>query len=78
MSEPFDHLLEQYARLVISVGVGVRPGQEVHIRALPEQADAARALSEEAYRVGASRVTVEYVDPHLQRSAVLHAPEEML
>ncbi|MGN6302961.1 MAG: aminopeptidase, partial [Angustibacter sp.] len=46
--------------------------------ALPEQADAARALSEEAYRVGASRVTVEYVDPHLQRSAVLHAPEEML
>jgi aminopeptidase len=78
VSEPFDHLLEQYARLVIAVGVGVRPGQEVHIRAVPEQADAARALSEEAYRVGASRVTVEYVDPHLQRSAVLHAPEEML
>lgn len=78
MSEPFDHLLEQYARLVIAVGVGLRPGQELVVMALPEQADAARALSEEAYRVGASRVTIEYADPHLQRSAVLHAPEEML
>jgi aminopeptidase len=77
-SEPFDHLLEQYARLVIAVGVGLRPGQELVVTALPEQADVARALSEEAYRVGASRVTVNYLDPHLQRSAVLHAPEEML
>src|SRR6476659_3160066 len=78
MSEPFDHLLEKYARLVIRVGVNVQPGQEVVISALPEQADAARALAEEAYRVGASRVTIDYGDPYLKRAAVLHAPEEML
>ena len=29
MSEPFDHLLEKYARLVIRVGVNVQPGQRV-------------------------------------------------
>ena len=78
MSEPFDVLLEKYARLVIRVGVNVQPGQEVVIQALPEQADAARALVEEAYRVGASRVSIDYRDPHLQRAAVLHAPEEEL
>jgi aminopeptidase len=78
MSEPFDHLLEKYARLVIRVGVNVQPGQEVVIRCLPEQADAARALAEEAYWVGASRVSIDYADPHLQRSAVAHGPEDQL
>ena len=34
MSEPFDHLLEQYARLVIAVGVGLRPGQELVVIAV--------------------------------------------
>ena len=39
MTEPYDHLLERYARLVIRVGVNVQPGQEVVINGLPEQAD---------------------------------------
>ena len=78
MTEPFDHLLENYARLVVRVGVNVQPGQEVVINALPEQADAARAIAGEAYRVGASRVSIQYDDPYLQRAAVEHAPEELL
>lgn len=78
MTEPFDHLLEKYARLVVRVGVNVQPGQEVVINALPEQADAARAIAGEAYRVGASRVSIQYDDPYLQRAAVEHAPEELL
>jgi aminopeptidase len=78
MTEPFDHLLEKYARLVVRVGVNVQPGQEVVINALPEQAEAARAIAAEAYRVGASRVSIQYDDPYLQRAAVEHAPEELL
>lgn len=78
MTEPFDHLLEKYARLVVRVGVNVQPGQQVVISAVPEQADAARALAAEAYRVGASRVSIQYDDPFLQRAAVEHAPEEIL
>ena len=78
MTEPFAHLLEKYARLVVRVGVNVQPGQEVVINAVPEQADAARAIADEAYRVGASRVSIQYDDPFLQRAAVQHAPEELL
>jgi aminopeptidase len=78
MAEPFDVLLEKYARLVVRLGANVQPGQEVVVNALPEQADSARALADEAYRVGASRVTIKYRDPHLQRAAVEHAPEEEL
>ncbi|EWT03307.1 aminopeptidase [Intrasporangium oryzae NRRL B-24470] len=78
MTEPFDHLLEAYARLVIRIGVNVQPGQRVEIRGEPEQADTARALALEAYRVGASKVTITYVDRHLQRAEVEHAPDEWL
>ena len=78
MTEPYDHLLEKYARLVVRVGVNVQPGQEVVINAVPEQADTARAIAAEAYRVGASRVSIQYDDPYLQRAAVEHAPEEQL
>jgi aminopeptidase len=78
MAESFDHLLEKYARLVVRVGVNVQPGQEVVVNCLPEQADAARAIAAEAYRVGASRVSIDYSDPHLQRAAVEHAPDDQL
>ncbi|RYC12869.1 aminopeptidase [Nocardioides zhouii] len=78
MTEPYDLLLEKYAALVVRVGVNVQPGQEVVINALPEQADAARAVAAEAYRVGASRVSITYDDPFLQRAAVEHAPDDLL
>jgi aminopeptidase len=78
MTEPYDLLLEKYAALVVRVGVNVQPGQEVVINALPEQADAARAVASEAYRVGASRVSITYDDPFVQRAAVEHAPEDLL
>jgi len=78
MTEPFDRLLDAYARLVLRIGVNLQPGQEVVINCLPEQAEAARVLAEEAYRIGAKRVDIVYGDPHLQRSQVEHAPQEML
>ncbi len=49
------------------MGVNVQPGQEVVINAVPEQADAARAIAEEAYRVGASRVSIQYDDPYYEK-----------
>lgn len=77
-TEPFDQLLQRYARLVIRVGVNLQPGQRVVVEALPEQADVARVLVDEAYRSGASHVSLVYRDPHLQRAAVEHAPEDQL
>jgi aminopeptidase len=78
MSEPYERLLESYAKLVVRVGVNVQLGQRVVIRALPEQVEVARALAAESYRVGAAHVTIEYRDPHLQRLQVEHAPDDQL
>jgi aminopeptidase len=78
MIEPFDRELKLYAELVIRLGVNVQPGQRVTIRCYPEQAATARALADEAYRVGASKVTLDYVDQHLRRSEVQYAREEDL
>jgi len=78
MSEPYDHLLEAYARLVVRVGVNVQLGQRVVVRGMVEHAEVARAVAAEAYRVGASHVSIEYVDQHLQRAHVDMAPEDSL
>ena len=78
MSEPYDHLIEAYARLVVRVGVNVQPGQRVVITGMVEHAPVARALAAEAYRVGASKVTIEYGDQHLARAAAELQPEDML
>jgi aminopeptidase len=78
MTEPYDRLLAAYAKLVIRIGVNVQVGQRVVIHGVPEQAAVARALAEEAYRVGASHVSIEYDDPFLQRQQVLYAPDDQL
>ena len=78
MTEPYDHFLDAYARLVVRVGVNVQPGQRVVITGAVEHAPVARALAAEAYRVGASLVTVEYDDQHVKRAAAELAPEESL
>jgi len=78
MSEPYDHLLEAYARLVVRVGINVQMGQRVVVRGMVEHAEVARAVAAEAYRVGASHVSIEYLDQHLQRAHVDMAPEDSL
>ncbi|MGN6244696.1 MAG: aminopeptidase, partial [Motilibacteraceae bacterium] len=78
MAETFDRWLEPYARLICRVGVNIRPGQPVVIRAYVEQAAVARAVAAEAYRVGASRVDVHYMDQHVRRAELESAPFESL
>ena len=78
MTEPYDHFLEAYARLVVRVGVNVQPGQRVVITGQVEHAPVARAIAAEAYRAGASHVTIDYADLVLKRSAAELAPEEAL
>ena len=48
------------------------------IRCLIEHVELARAVTEQAYRAGASRVVVEYLDNHVRRSMVVHAAAETL
>ena len=54
--------IEDYARLVVRVGVAVREGQDVLVSGLIEQAPFLRAIAEDAYRAGARHVDVDYGD----------------
>ena len=70
--------IDSYAALVVHVGANVQPGQEVLVSADVAHAPIARAVAEQAYAAGASRVLVEYHDPYVRRSALRHAPEAAL
>jgi aminopeptidase len=70
--------IDSYAALVVHVGANVQPGQEVLLQADVAHREIARAVAEQAYAAGASRVRVEYFDPYVRRSALRHAPEAAL
>lgn len=55
-------LLREYAKLIVRKGANVQEGQTVVIKAPVEVYDFARLVVEEAYKVGAKRVFVEYND----------------
>jgi aminopeptidase len=73
-----DDRLVRYAELVVRVGLNVQPGQVVRVGADISHAPVARAVVEQAYLAGASRVTVDYADNLVRRSALQHAPMETL
>ena len=60
-------LLRRYARLIAVTGGGLRPGQDVVIRAGLDQPDFTLMLAEECYAAGAARVEVEWEYPPLQK-----------
>lgn len=52
--------IRQYAKLIAVKGVNVQKGQEVIINASVENPEFVRILTEECYKAGASKVTVEW------------------
>src|SRR3954452_12945836 len=70
--------IDRYAEFVVKVGVNVQPGQDVEVQGLVEHAPIVRAMAEQAYRAGARRVDVSYVDRHARHSAIEHAPADAL
>ncbi len=53
-------VLTKYARLIAEVGANVQKGQEVIIRAEVENCDFAVLVAAECYKLGASKVTVDW------------------
>ncbi|MBV9593351.1 MAG: aminopeptidase [Actinobacteria bacterium] len=78
MTAPPDDLLRSYAELVVRVGANLQVGQDLYLRAQYDHAPVARAIAEAAYSAGARRVVLEYDDPLVRRSMLLHAPFETL
>jgi aminopeptidase len=70
-----DSLIDDYARLLIAVGVNLRDGQLLGIDALVEHAPLVRALVRAAYEAGASYVDVLYADDHVKRALIAGAPD---
>jgi aminopeptidase len=70
--------LDRYARLAVDVGLNLQRGQRVIVACLLEHAPFARAASARAYAAGARFVDVLYVDQHVRRSHLEHAPDDAL
>ncbi len=68
--------LDEYARLVLRVGVNIEPKQDVTVFAYIEHAPLVRAIARVAYGEGAWRVDTNYVDVHVRRARAALAPED--
>ena len=68
-------ILKSYARLIAKVGANVQKGQEVFITAGLDQPEFVAMVADECYRLGASRVVVDWDYQPLQK---LHARHQSL
>jgi len=77
-SAPSTHAvrLERLAEVAVKVGLGLRPGQELVITAPLETVPLVRAITEQAYKAGASLVTAFYSDDAATLARFAYAPEE--
>ena len=70
--------LRSYARLIARVGANVQKGQDVLLYAELDQPEFVRILTEECYRAGARRVSVQWSYQPLTRVNVTHCTEKVL
>ena len=70
--------LEQYANLLIRLGVNLQPGQSLAIRTEPIHRDFALLVAEAAYDAGAKYVAIEYSDMRLQSVRIRKSEEQAL
>ncbi len=74
----FDQMLGRYADVVVRIGLHLRKGQRLLIRAILEDAPLVRKVVESAYKAGAVFVDVAYTDERLTRIRLEHAAAESL
>jgi len=74
----FDQMLGKYADVVVKIGLNLRKGQRLLIRAILEDAPLVRKVVESAYKAGAVFVDVAYTDERLTRIRLEHADPESL
>lgn len=75
-SEPYGSKLTAYARLLLDVGVNLRPGQKLLLRGSVDVKELVRSVAEQAYERGCPYVDVVWLDDHVQRSRFLKGPNE--
>jgi aminopeptidase len=70
--------LKKYARLIATKGVNVKRGTEVVITAALDQPEFVAILTEECYRLGAKKVSVDWSYQPLERLAIKYQKESVL
>lgn len=74
----FEEKLDQYAELVVKIGLNIQKGQRLLINSPIESADFTRRVTKYAYEYGCSRVFVDWVDTDLNRIHYLNASDDVL
>ncbi len=73
-----NRLLLEYAKLIVKCGANVRPNQLVIIKSPIEVYEFTRLVVEEAYKVGAKKVIVDYIDSVNDRHDYLYESVDTL
>lgn len=68
----FQENLRKYAKILVTYGINVQPGQTVALSIDVEQAELARLIVKEAYALGAHEVIVLWTDEQIQYQQLLH------
>ncbi|GEM48933.1 aminopeptidase [Deinococcus cellulosilyticus] len=74
----FEQQFENFAEILVQVGLGLQKGQMVSISSHVGLEDFTRLVVRKAYQAGAKLVEVEYRDPELQRIRLENADPETL
>ena len=78
MLSDFNELLKKYARLIAETGVATEKGDTVVLQISVDQAPLARLITQEAYKLGAAEVIVQWTDDQIQREFLLHAATDRI
>lgn len=78
MLKNFDEYLKKYAQLLVAKGINVQPGDWVKMTISVDQAQLARLITEEAYKLGAEKVIVKWSDDEITKLHYLHQSTESL
>ena len=70
----FNQKLEDYAKLIVEIGINVQKDKPIALSAPVEVADFGRMLVKKAYEAGASDVSVTWYDDFVTRQRFENAP----
>jgi len=68
----------EYAKLILEVGINIREGEIVVVNSFPEAGEFTSMLVEEAYKLGAKYVLVDFVNSNVERKRLENSREEYL
>ena len=74
----FQTRLNNYADLIVRHGLNVQTNQTVNIICEIYHRELAHLISEAAYKVGASFVNIDFVEPRIARTRIIHSNPENL